>query len=65
MKPASPFELVCNSLVGRATKHRARVITRIRSVSTTAHFYQNRQLELYASKETQRLTLRQLVRASM
>ena len=26
------------------------------------HFYQNRQLELYAAKETKRLTLRQLVR---
>jgi hypothetical protein len=25
------------------------------------HFYQNRQLELYASKEAQRLSLRQLV----
>ncbi|KAI0939949.1 hypothetical protein AcV5_001188 [Taiwanofungus camphoratus] len=32
-----------------------------RSVSTAVHFYQNRQLELYASKQAQRLTLRQLV----
>lgn len=32
-----------------------------RQISTTAHFYQNRQLELYASKEAHRLTLRQLV----
>ncbi|KAF8914666.1 branched-chain alpha-ketoacid dehydrogenase [Mucidula mucida] len=30
--------------------------------STALHFYQNRQLELYASKEAKRLTLRQLVR---
>ncbi len=29
--------------------------------STALHFYQNRQLELYAAKETKRLTLRQLV----
>ncbi|KAF9055334.1 alpha-ketoacid dehydrogenase kinase N-terminal domain-containing protein [Hymenopellis radicata] len=29
--------------------------------STALHFYQNRQLELYASKEAKRLTLRQLV----
>ncbi|GLB33838.1 putative alpha-ketoacid dehydrogenase kinase [Lyophyllum shimeji] len=33
----------------------------IRSESTALHFYQNRQLELYASKEAKRLTLRQLV----
>jgi hypothetical protein len=33
-----------------------------RQASTPLHFYQNRQLELYASKETKRLTLRQLVR---
>ncbi|EJD01237.1 alpha-ketoacid dehydrogenase kinase [Fomitiporia mediterranea MF3/22] len=31
------------------------------SVSSALHFYQNRQLELYASKETKRLTLRQLI----
>ncbi|KAG6916099.1 hypothetical protein DXG01_008426 [Tephrocybe rancida] len=31
-----------------------------RSESTALHFYQNRQLELYASKEAKRLTLRQL-----
>lgn len=30
--------------------------------STALHFYQNRQLEIYASKEAKRLTLRQLVR---
>jgi hypothetical protein len=29
--------------------------------STNFHFYQNRQLELYAAKEAQRLSLRQLV----
>lgn len=32
-----------------------------RHASTALHFYQNRQLELYASKEAKRLTLRQLV----
>ncbi|TFY57920.1 hypothetical protein EVJ58_g6731 [Rhodofomes roseus] len=32
-----------------------------RASSTALHFYQNRQLELYASKDAQRLTLRQLV----
>jgi hypothetical protein len=35
-----------------------------RSVSTATQFYQNRQLELYASKEAKRLTLRQLVRST-
>jgi len=33
----------------------------IRFSSTAVHFYQNKQLELYASKEANRLTLRQLV----
>ncbi|KAF5388238.1 hypothetical protein D9615_000434 [Tricholomella constricta] len=33
----------------------------VRCESTALHFYQNRQLELYASKEAKRLTLRQLV----
>ncbi|KAG9317689.1 alpha-ketoacid dehydrogenase kinase [Chiua virens] len=32
-----------------------------RSVSTALHFYQNRQLDIYAAKEAHRLTLRQLV----
>ena len=32
-----------------------------RLVSTAVHFYQNRQLEAYASKPATRLTLRQLV----
>ena len=31
------------------------------NASSALHFYQNRQLELYAAKETKRLTLRQLV----
>ncbi|KAH8118303.1 alpha-ketoacid dehydrogenase kinase [Phellopilus nigrolimitatus] len=31
------------------------------SVSSALHFYQNKQLELYAAKETKRLTLRQLM----
>ncbi|KAI0660970.1 alpha-ketoacid dehydrogenase kinase N-terminal domain-containing protein [Cubamyces menziesii] len=33
----------------------------VRSISTAVHFYQNRQLEEYASKPATRLTLRQLV----
>ena len=33
-----------------------------RGVSDYGHFYRNRQLELYATKEARRLTLRQLVR---
>ncbi|TFL00462.1 hypothetical protein BDV98DRAFT_569040 [Pterulicium gracile] len=32
-----------------------------RRQSTALHFYQNRQLELYASKQAKRLSLRQLV----
>lgn len=35
-----------------------------RSTSTALHFYQNRQLDLYAAKEAKRLTLRQLVCSS-
>ncbi|KAF4619902.1 hypothetical protein D9613_005053 [Agrocybe pediades] len=38
-----------------------RANTSVRHESTALHFYQNRQLELYASKEAKRLTLRQLV----
>lgn len=38
-----------------------RILVFPRHESTARHFYQNRQLELYASKEAQRLTLRQLV----
>ncbi|KXN89614.1 [3-methyl-2-oxobutanoate dehydrogenase [lipoamide]] kinase, mitochondrial [Leucoagaricus sp. SymC.cos] len=43
--------------------HHARqpVLFFLRHESTARHFYQNRQLELYAAKEAQRLTLRQLV----
>ncbi|PAV20924.1 alpha-ketoacid dehydrogenase kinase [Pyrrhoderma noxium] len=36
-------------------------LRRFTTVSSALHFYQNRQLELYAAKETKRLTLRQLV----
>jgi hypothetical protein len=36
-------------------------LTQARFQSMNLHFYQNRQLELYASKEAQRLSLRQLV----
>ncbi|TFK75880.1 alpha-ketoacid dehydrogenase kinase [Pluteus cervinus] len=32
-----------------------------RTLSNSTHFYQNRQVELYAAKETNRLTLRQLI----
>ncbi|KAI9574438.1 hypothetical protein HD554DRAFT_2047071 [Boletus coccyginus] len=32
-----------------------------RPLSTALHFYQNRQLDIYAAKEAHRLTLRQLV----
>ncbi|KAH7914330.1 alpha-ketoacid dehydrogenase kinase [Hygrophoropsis aurantiaca] len=38
-----------------------RICPHTRSQSTALHFYQNRQLELFASKEAHRLTLRQLV----
>ena len=48
--------------------HLAPLIRKVKSLqffrreSTTLHdFYQNKQLELYASKEAKRLTLRQLV----
>ncbi|PBL02587.1 alpha-ketoacid dehydrogenase kinase [Armillaria gallica] len=40
---------------------RPRLTLSRRLESTALHFYQNRQLELYAAKETKRLTLRQLV----
>lgn len=33
----------------------------LRSISSAVHFYQNKQLELYATKKAHRLTLRQLV----
>ncbi|KAI5125005.1 hypothetical protein M0805_007429 [Coniferiporia weirii] len=39
----------------------ARATRTFTTVSSALHFYQNRQLELYAAKETKRLTLRQLV----
>ncbi|VDC03594.1 unnamed protein product [Peniophora sp. CBMAI 1063] len=41
-------------------QHTPTIPNRTRTYST-AHFYQNRQLELYASKEARRLSLRQLV----
>lgn len=54
--------------VRTATKVTQAVLPTIRRHSNSArhqpsamHFYQNRQLELYASKEAKRLTLRQLV----
>ncbi|KAF8558745.1 alpha-ketoacid dehydrogenase kinase [Imleria badia] len=39
----------------------ARRLPRTRPLSTALHFYQNRQLDIYAAKEAHRLTLRQLV----
>ncbi|KAF8165319.1 branched-chain alpha-ketoacid dehydrogenase [Crassisporium funariophilum] len=41
--------------------HEIKAPRRLQPASTALHFYQNRQLELYASKEAKRLTLRQLV----
>ncbi|TRM67523.1 branched-chain alpha-ketoacid dehydrogenase [Schizophyllum amplum] len=43
------------------SRPRATPARRASSTSTALHFYQNKQLEAYASKETKRLTLRQLV----
>jgi pyruvate dehydrogenase kinase 2/3/4 len=42
--------------------HKVKILQFFRRESTALHFYQNRQLELYASREAKRLTLRQLVR---
>ncbi|KZV76305.1 alpha-ketoacid dehydrogenase kinase N-terminal domain-containing protein [Peniophora sp. CONT] len=47
-------------LTTRHTPHKLCSSNSTRTYST-AHFYQNRQLELYASKEARRLSLRQLV----
>ena len=41
--------------------HKFKILQFFRRESTALHFYQNKQLELYASKEAKRLTLRQLV----
>ena len=41
--------------------HKVNTLQFFRRESTALHFYQNRQLEIYASKEANRLTLRQLV----
>ena len=43
------------------SRARATPARRANSTYTALHFYQNKQLEAYASKETKRLTLRQLV----
>ncbi|KII95169.1 hypothetical protein PLICRDRAFT_34004 [Plicaturopsis crispa FD-325 SS-3] len=50
-------------LGGQVRIHARRAIPppHARHESTALHFYQNKQLELYASKEAHRLTLRQLV----
>ena len=42
--------------------HKVKILQFFRRESTALYFYQNRQLELYASREAKRLTLRQLVR---
>jgi hypothetical protein len=59
-----------NLLLRHAAKARPRRASTQRTYVTNAptpssgmHFYQNRQLELYASREAKRLSLRQLVRA--
>lgn len=41
--------------------HKVKILQSVRRESTALHFYQNKQLELYASKEAKPLTLRQLV----
>ncbi|KDQ64529.1 hypothetical protein JAAARDRAFT_28172 [Jaapia argillacea MUCL 33604] len=54
-------------LLSPTTAHKSRGVLmglsgkRFKSTNTALHFYQNRQLELYAAKEANRLTLRQLV----
>lgn len=47
------------TVVGRS--FRLQTCRRSRPMATTVHFYQNKQLELWANKEAKRLTLRQLV----
>ncbi|THV08529.1 alpha-ketoacid dehydrogenase kinase [Dendrothele bispora CBS 962.96] len=49
-----------SSRVSRCRICRPRSFT-VRHESTALHFYQNKQLDLYASREAKRLTLRQLV----
>ena len=41
---------------------KVKILQFFRRESTALHFYQNRELERYASREAKRLTLRQLVR---
>lgn len=48
-------------LAARRTVPRIELRGGVRPQSTALLFYQNRQLESYASRETKRLTLRQLV----
>ncbi|KAL1747237.1 branched-chain alpha-ketoacid dehydrogenase [Schizophyllum fasciatum] len=56
----SPGSCTCARRAATASRTRATVARRANS-TTALHFYQNKQLEAYASKETKRLTLRQLV----
>jgi hypothetical protein len=51
----------CSLKTGSSIAKESLKLCHVRSQSTALHFYQNRQLELYASKEAKRLTLRQLV----
>ncbi|TFK55739.1 alpha-ketoacid dehydrogenase kinase N-terminal domain-containing protein [Heliocybe sulcata] len=51
---------ICRSCATKAARSPNSSSKRLQSTNAL-HFYQNRQLELYASKEAKRLTLRQLV----
>ena len=53
----------CRELANCELEQPKRLSPQRRKISDHAHFYRNRQLELYAVKEARRLTLRQLVRS--
>ncbi|KAL1755096.1 branched-chain alpha-ketoacid dehydrogenase [Schizophyllum commune] len=66
LRPHAACTCACSTsrLARRAapvSRARATPARRANSTYTALHFYQNKQLEAYASKETKRLTLRQLV----
>uniref|UniRef100_D8PNK5 Protein-serine/threonine kinase n=1 Tax=Schizophyllum commune (strain H4-8 / FGSC 9210) TaxID=578458 RepID=D8PNK5_SCHCM len=66
LRPHAACTCACSTsrLARRAapiSRARATPTRRANSTYTALHFYQNKQLEAYASKETKRLTLRQLV----
>lgn len=52
-------------LAARGVSPRLSTMSVGRGLSSAVHFYANRQLELYAAKEANRLTLRQLVRGDL